>query len=70
MYALILSICMAPINAQGQVTGPDTCEEATILHRPTLAACIRDMDRNIEATKRSHLAPFDWAYSCEQESTK
>lgn len=66
MFALILSICMAPVNASGQEIGSTVCEEVTITQRPTLAACLRDMDRNISATKRSIIAPLDWMFSCEK----
>lgn len=67
MFALILSVCMAPINAGGQEIGPEVCEESHISAHKTMLQCISSMDRNIEATKRSVLAPFDWAYSCEFE---
>ena len=70
MFALILSICMAPINSQGHITGPEVCEESHIAQYTTMQACIKGMDKNIEATKRSVLAPFDWMYSCEKEAKK
>ena len=66
MFALILSICMAPINANGQEIGPEVCEESHTAQYATMQACIKGMDKNIEATKRSVLAPFDWMYSCER----
>lgn len=68
MFALILSICMAPVNAQGQEIGPEICEESHISVHKTLKQCTMNMDRNIAATKRSVLAPFDWMYSCEKET--
>lgn len=67
MFALILSICMAPTNASGQEIGPEICEESHIAVHKTLKQCIMSMDKQIAATKRSVLAPFDWAYSCEKE---
>lgn len=66
MFALILSICMAPTNANGQEIGSEVCEESHIAQYATMQACIKGMDKNIEATKRSVLAPFDWMYSCEK----
>lgn len=72
MFALILSICMAPINVNGSdesqifAIGPEICEENHVAQYATMQACIKGMDKNIEATKRSVLAPFDWAYSCEK----
>ena len=66
MFALILTICMAPINAQGQEIGPEVCEEGHIAQYATMQACIKGMDKNIIATKRSVLTPFDWMYSCEK----
>ena len=66
MFALILSICMSPINAIGQEIGPEICEESHIAVHKTLKQCTMNMDRNIAATKRSVLAPFDWMYSCEK----
>ena len=70
MFALILSICMAPINAQGHITGQEVCEESHISVHKTLKQCTMNMDRNIASTKRSVLAPFDWMYSCEKEAKK
>lgn len=67
MFALILSICMTPINAHGQPIGNEVCEQAEIAHYNTLKQCTIAMDRNIKATKRSVLAPFDWAYSCDKQ---
>lgn len=73
MFALILSICMSPINAQGSdesqtfIIGPEICEESHISVHKTLKQCTMNMDKQIVATKRSVLAPFDWAYSCEKE---
>ena len=66
MFALILSICMAPINASGQKIGPEVCEESHISLHKTLKQCTMNMDKQIAATKRSVLAPFDWMYSCEK----
>lgn len=66
MFALILSICMAPINVNGQEIGPEICEESQIAVHKTLKHCMMNMDRNIAATKRSVLAPFDCMYSCEK----
>lgn len=66
MYALILSMCMTPVNAQGQVIGLDVCEQAEVAHYKTMQKCLVSMDRNIEATKRSVFNPFDWMYSCEK----
>lgn len=70
MFALILSICMSPINAIGQEIGPEICEESHIAVHKTLKQCTMNMDKQIAATKRSVLAPFDWAYSCEKEMKK
>ena len=76
MFALILSICMAPVNVNGSdesqifAIGPEICEESHISVNKTLKQCIMNMDRNIAATKRSVLAPFDWSYSCEKETKK
>ena len=66
MFALILSICMSPVNANGQAIGQEVCEESHIAQYATMQACIKGMDKNIESTKRSVLAPFDWMYSCEK----
>ena len=66
MFALILSICMSPINVAGQETGPEICEESHISVHKTLKQCVMNMDKQIAATKRSVLAPFDWQYSCER----
>ena len=66
MFALILSICMAPVNVNGQVV----CEESHISAHKTMLQCISSMDRNIEATKRSAFNSFDWMYSCEKEAKK
>ena len=70
MFALILSICMAPINPQGHITGQEVCEESYISVHKTLKQCTMNMDKQIAATKRSVLAPFDWMYSCEKEAKK
>ena len=70
MFALILSICMAPINVSGKAIGPEVCEESIIAEHKTLKQCTMNMDKNIAATKRSVLAPFDWMYSCEKEAKK
>ena len=70
MFALILSICMAPVNANGQVIGKDVCEEVHISTHKTMLQCISSMDRNILATKRSVFNSFDWMYSCEKEAKK
>lgn len=66
MFALILSICMTSINVHGQPIGNEICEQAEIAHYKALKQCLAGMDRNIQATKRSVLAPFDWQYSCER----
>lgn len=69
MFALILSVCMAPVNANGQeVVLQDVCEEVHISTHKTMLQCISSMDRNIEATKRSVFNSFDWMYSCEKEA--
>lgn len=65
MFALLLTLCMTPINAYGNPIGNEVCEQAEIAHYKTVKQCMISMDRNITATKRSVLAPFDWAYSCE-----
>lgn len=70
MFALILSVCMAPVNANGQVIGQDVCEEVHISRHKTMLQCISSMDRNIEATKRSVFHSFGWMYSCEKETKK
>ena len=70
MFSLILSICMAPINANGQEIGPEVCEESHIAVHKTLKQCMMNMDKQIAATKRSVLAPFDWMYSCEKGAKK
>ena len=70
MFALILSICMTPINVVGQEIGPEICEESHISVHKTLKQCTMNMDRNIASIKRSVLAPFDWMYSCEKEAKK
>ena len=66
MFALILSICMIHVNVHGQPIGNEICEQAEIAHYNTLKQCTIAMDRNIRATNRSVLAPFDWMYSCEK----
>lgn len=70
MFALILSICMAPINAQGHITGQEVCEESHISVHKTLKQCTMNMDRNIASTKRSVFNSFDWMFSCEKEAKK
>lgn len=70
MFALILSICMAPINANGQVIEQEVCEESRISTHKTMLQCISSMDRNILATKRSVFNSFDWMFSCEKEAKK
>ena len=65
MFALILSICMAPINANGQEIGPGICEESIIAEHKTIALCMKNMDKQTKAIKNSILAPFDWVVSCE-----
>lgn len=57
---------MAPIGIQGQEIGPEICEESHISVHKTMKQCTMNMDKNITATKRSVLAPFDWMYSCEK----
>ena len=71
MFALILSICMAPINAQGHETGPevvlhDVCEESIIAEHKTIALCMKNMHKQTNAIKNSILSPFDWQVSCEK----
>ena len=70
MFALILTICMTPINANGQEIGPEVCEESHISTHKIMLQCISSMDRNILATKRSVFNSFDWMYSCEKEAKK
>lgn len=65
MFALILSICMAPINVNGQVIGPETCEESIIAEHKTITLCTKNMDKQTKAIKNSILAPFDWQVACE-----
>ena len=65
MFALILSICMAPINAQGHETGPEVCEESIIAEHKTIALCMKNMHKQTNAIKNSILSPFDWMVSCE-----
>ena len=65
MFALILSICMAPINPQGQEIGPEVCEESNISVHKTLKQCTVNMDKQIKTIENSILAPFDWQVSCE-----
>lgn len=65
MFALILSICMAPVNVNGQVIGPETCEESVIAEYKTIALCTKNMDKQTKAIKNSILSPFDWMVSCE-----
>lgn len=65
MFALILSICMAPINANGQEIGPEVCEESIIAEHKTIALCMKNMDKQTKAIKNSILAPFDWQVACE-----
>ena len=48
MFALILSICMAPINASGQEIGPEICEESHIAVHKTLKQCIMNMDNKFQ----------------------
>lgn len=67
MFALILSLCMAPINASGQEIGPEVCEEHHFKTYTTLPACIKGMDEHIEATNKGPFYPFDWQFSCEQD---
>ena len=66
MFALILSICMAPVNASGQEIGPEICEESHIAVDKRLKQGTMKRDKQIAATKRSVLAPCDWMYSCER----
>ena len=65
MLELILSICMAPINAQGQVIGNDVCEQSVMAEHKTLKQCTINMDKQIKAIKNSVISPFDWMVSCE-----
>ena len=65
MFALILSICMVPINPQGQEIGPEVCEESVIAEHKTIALCMKNMDKQTKAIKNSILVPFDWMVSCE-----
>ena len=65
MFALILSICMSPINPQGQVIGPETCEESVIAEHKTITLCTKNMDKQTKAIENSILAPFDWQVACE-----
>lgn len=65
MFALILSICMAPINPQGQAIGPEVCEESVIAEHKTITLCTKNMDKQTKAIKNSILAPFDWQVACE-----
>ena len=65
MFAIILSICMAPINPQGQEIGPEVCEESVIAEHKTIALCMKNMDKQTKAIKNSILVPFDWRLSCE-----
>lgn len=48
MFVLILSICMAPINANGQEIGPEVCEESHIAVHKTLKQCMMNMDRTLQ----------------------
>lgn len=66
MFALILSICMAPINPQGQEIGPEVCEESIIAEHKTIDLCAKNIDKQTKAIKNSILAPFDWQVSCEK----
>ena len=66
MFALILSICMTPINVVGQEIGPEICEESIIAEHKTIALCMKNMDKQTKAIKNSILAPFDWQVSCEK----
>lgn len=65
MFALILSICMAPIDVQGNTIGPDVCEQSVMAEHKTLKQCTNNMEKQIKAIKNSVLAPFDWMVSCE-----
>ena len=65
MFALILSICMTPINVVGQDIGPETCEESIIAEHKTIALCMKNMHKQTNAIKNSILSPFDWMVSCE-----
>lgn len=66
MFALILSICMAPINANGKEIGPETCEESIIAEHKTIALCMKNMHKQANAIKNSILSPFDWQVACEK----
>ena len=65
MFALILSVCMGPINVSGKAIGPETCEESVIAEHKTIALCMKNMNKQTKAIKNSILAPFDWQLSCE-----
>ena len=65
MFALILSICMSPINIQGQEIGPETCEESIIAEHKTIALCMKNMHKQTNVIKNSILSPFDWQLFCE-----
>ena len=65
MFAIILSICMAPINANRQEIGPEVCEESIIAEHKTIDLCAKNIDKQTKAIKNSILAPFDWQVACE-----
>lgn len=64
MFALILSVCMAPV-VNGQPAAQDTCEEAIIAEYRTVQACTKQLQRHVDAIARGPFAPFDWQVSCE-----
>lgn len=67
MFALILTLCIAPVNAMGIPTGPDNCEDAILDRLPTMKQCVMQMDKRIAKIKRSDFYDFDWMVSCEEE---
>ena len=67
MFELILTICTVVTNAHGVEIADNVCEQAVVAQYRTLEQCTKGMDKNITATKRSVLASFDWAYSCERK---
>lgn len=68
MYSLILTICMLPVNAQGEAIGNDVCEEAYISQRhKTKEICVKQMEKHTKAIKNSIVDNFDWTLYCEKE---
>lgn len=68
MFSLILSICMIPVNADGNAIGAEVCEESVVAEHRTIGACTRNMDKQIKVINRSLFANFDWMLSCENMS--